>query len=726
MLTALLILPVAALSAPSASARPASPRHHPMVSTLTNSDPRGNQVVRFDTVGNAIDAHDGGIVRFGHTYYLYGTSYGCGFVWQQTGSRWCGFKVYSSPDLVHWTDRGYTFNAATSYWQQHCTYNGCFRPHVIYNRATRKYVLWFNLASPSGYMAMTSASPAGPFTGPSAPTLAVEGSNGDENLFVDSDGTGYVVYTAANQGYDLIVERLNGSYTSGTGSYARLHTSFVEAPAMFERHGLYYVTFSDPACPYCTATGTAYLTARSPLGPWQGRPVWTASNRQLRVGGSYYTSATGIGLSKAGAGWTDYTISFDTAPQIGAVFGTVYAYSGWVFRSPDPQNGYAWALSNYPYTSPSAPGYLVKSIYKNGNLVFQQPVPLNFPVTAGHWYKVATTVSGATITTQVNGQVVDRTIDATFGQGRVGFQATGSTSALVDNVTVTAPGGSTLLSDDFSDGLSQWDPLVGPPVITPTSCGGQPAQVTEIPTTGGPAYLLQVDLWNQVYDIDRNEALANLYWAPLGFSRDGAIKRLGCENSVSLHLAGGAHGGTNTPLPGLDQTSGQQDFRISRAGTDACDIAGSTERLQTFTPSRTGRLTSVTVTTFKQGVPDHGSPPDTYPGPVPDAPLTVAVVRVAGTELTTLASQTVPETAIGWSARNVTVPVSVPVTRGLTYGFVVSSAATQGCYGWAYSDLNPYPRGQELVSTDGGRTWTGDAAGQRDLKFETVLGHATP
>src|SRR5206468_13027004 len=45
--------------------------------TIVNGSPG---TFRFDVHGNAIDAHDGEIQRFGDTYYLYGTSYGCGYV----------------------------------------------------------------------------------------------------------------------------------------------------------------------------------------------------------------------------------------------------------------------------------------------------------------------------------------------------------------------------------------------------------------------------------------------------------------------------------------------------------------------------------------------------------------------------------------------------------------------------------------------------------------------
>ena len=50
-----------------------------VTSTLVNFDASGQQLVRFDTDGNAVDAHDGQLARFGDSYYLYGTSYDCGY-----------------------------------------------------------------------------------------------------------------------------------------------------------------------------------------------------------------------------------------------------------------------------------------------------------------------------------------------------------------------------------------------------------------------------------------------------------------------------------------------------------------------------------------------------------------------------------------------------------------------------------------------------------------------
>jgi hypothetical protein len=146
------------------------------LNTVTNFDKDGKQVTRFSTVGDAIDAHDGEIALFNGVYYLYGTSYDCGFEWGNKSAPFCGFKSYSSTDMVNWTDRGFLFDAQTPVWQTRCNGNtyGCFRPHVIYNPKTALYVLWINVYdNVSGYRVFTAKSPVGPFTEVAEPKLAV-------------------------------------------------------------------------------------------------------------------------------------------------------------------------------------------------------------------------------------------------------------------------------------------------------------------------------------------------------------------------------------------------------------------------------------------------------------------------------------------------------------------------------------------------------------------------
>ncbi len=275
---------MAATSAVSSS--PVTPADYS--TTITNFDSGGNQVVRFDTHGDAVDAHDGMIADFGGTYYLYGTSYDCGYRWQNGGTPFCGFKVYTSSDLVHWSDQGFLFDATSSTWQTRCDGNtyGCFRPHVVYNAATGRYVLWINVYDNSvGYRVFTATSPTGPFTETTVPTLAVNDNapaggvnNGDETVWVDDNGTAYIAYTDWRANGDIVVERLSSDYTTGTGAYTRLGQSSTEAPAMFERNGTYYLTYSDPNCGYCGGTGTSYRTASSPLGTWSAGTKVTSNS----------------------------------------------------------------------------------------------------------------------------------------------------------------------------------------------------------------------------------------------------------------------------------------------------------------------------------------------------------------------------------------------------------------------------------------------------------------
>jgi hypothetical protein len=227
-----------------------------------------------------VDAHDGSLVQDGGTFWFFGTAYDCGFALATVGTRWCGVQAFSSVDLLRWSPRGYAVTP-TEDWQQRCAPPrfGCFRPHVARSAATGRWVLWINsFDTPVGYHVLVAPSPAGPWVETAAPTLATGGthtlSRGDQDVFVDSTGQGWIAYTVVegNRPVDIALERLNPALTSGTGEAVRLGLGFVEAPSLFEHDGRFFLAYSDPACPYCPATGTGVAWARSPLGPWLAAP----------------------------------------------------------------------------------------------------------------------------------------------------------------------------------------------------------------------------------------------------------------------------------------------------------------------------------------------------------------------------------------------------------------------------------------------------------------------
>ncbi|MEO7214309.1 family 43 glycosylhydrolase [Mucilaginibacter sp.] len=255
---------------------------------IKNFNSEGKQVTRFSTLGDAVDAHDGEIAYFDGTYYLYGTSYDCGFQWGNKTAPFCGFKSYSSKDMVNWTDRGPLFDATTPIWQSRCdgkTY-GCFRPHVIFNKKTKLYVLWINVYdNVVGYRVFTSKTPVGPFSEVAEPHLVVNSdmpaaglNNGDHDTFIDDDGTAYLAYTDWRTKGTIVIEKLSADYLTGTGEVVKGVTEGeTEAPGLFKRKGIYYVVYSDPNCGYCSGTGTSYRTAKSPLGPWS-KPTKISDN----------------------------------------------------------------------------------------------------------------------------------------------------------------------------------------------------------------------------------------------------------------------------------------------------------------------------------------------------------------------------------------------------------------------------------------------------------------
>lgn len=298
--------------------------------TVTNFNGNNQQITKFDTSGKGIDAHDGDMAYFGGKYYLYGTSYGCGYELQTNGTSFCGFKSYMSTDLTNWTDNGLLFDGRSSNWHANCSppRYGCYRPHVLYNNASGKYVLWINsYDNASGFHVFTATTPSGPFTEIAQPSVADMGTpggfvNGDFDLFADDNGDGYIVYTDINYpllpgGIDhtLRIQRLNSTYTSGTGPAISTATAAVEAPSLFKRNGVYYLLYG-PGCAYCGGTPTVYKTAAAAMGSWSetkqinptscgGQPSFvsrlpTAAGGSVFVYGSDLWNSRGAGTSPVG------------------------------------------------------------------------------------------------------------------------------------------------------------------------------------------------------------------------------------------------------------------------------------------------------------------------------------------------------------------------------------------------------------------------------------------
>lgn len=244
------------LFAGAASLLKAEPPLKERIVSIDNTEPRR------DVDGNIIDAHGGCLHFFEGRYYLYGEAYGktAGYT---INNR---FRVYSSVDLTHWKFEGELLKSPPD--------GVYYRPYVIYNRKTHKYVLWYNWYKKlwDGEIGVaTSATPVGPFTiqNTHVQLSQAKGRPGDGSLFVDDDDTAYFIYTVIGQDHSIRVERLTGDYLSSTGESSSVLGAQCEAPALFRRSQHYYAVFGQTCC-FCSAGSDARVfIATTPLGPYK-------------------------------------------------------------------------------------------------------------------------------------------------------------------------------------------------------------------------------------------------------------------------------------------------------------------------------------------------------------------------------------------------------------------------------------------------------------------------
>lgn len=235
-------------------------------------------IVWYDTDGNPINAHGGGIMYHEGTYYWYGESKGDStyrLEWVTTWECWRsdagGVSCYSSKDLLNWKFEGLvlpsTPNDTTSDLHPSQVIE---RPKVIYNDKTKKFVMWMHIESPDYEKAhagvAVSDSPTGQFT-----YLGSFRPNGndsrDQTVFKDDDGRAYHIYSS-EWNKTLYIGLLNDEYTQHTGKYTRNFINLSrEAPAVFKHEGKYYLISSgctgwDPNVAECAV-------AESMLGEWR-------------------------------------------------------------------------------------------------------------------------------------------------------------------------------------------------------------------------------------------------------------------------------------------------------------------------------------------------------------------------------------------------------------------------------------------------------------------------
>ena len=187
------------------------------------------------------------------------------------------WRLYSTTDMVNWTDHGSPAGLKTFSWST----DSAWAPQGIFRN--NKWYLYVPLNNNTGARIGVGVSntPAGPFMDPLGRQLAASGSgNIDPTVFVDDDGQAYMYWGNGTLRY----VRLNSDMTSTSGSITNVSLSgFTEGPWFYKRGSLYYMV-------YAATSGSekiSYATSNSPTGPWTVRG-------DIMPPGSTFTNHAGI------------------------------------------------------------------------------------------------------------------------------------------------------------------------------------------------------------------------------------------------------------------------------------------------------------------------------------------------------------------------------------------------------------------------------------------------
>ena len=289
----------------------------PLVTVAQNNTIRSGEIWP-DEDGNHINAHGGGVLKFGDTYYWFGEHKS-----DHTSSALVGVTCYASKDLLHWRNCGVALSVTDE--PGHDIERGCVleRPKVIYNKVTKKFCMWFHLElkgkgyNAARYGVAVAERPEGPYkflysqranagTWPTefgekelaivdtlneanfkegwtpawrkavAQGLFVKRDFGtgqmsrDMTLYVDEDGKAYHIFSSEDN-LTLHIAELTADYLHHTGRYTRLAPAgHNEAPAIFKHNDTYWMITSG--CTGWDPNEARMFSAPSIWGPWTQHP----------------------------------------------------------------------------------------------------------------------------------------------------------------------------------------------------------------------------------------------------------------------------------------------------------------------------------------------------------------------------------------------------------------------------------------------------------------------
>jgi len=174
------------------------------------------------------------------------------------GFKMLNWLLYTSTDMVNWTDRGSVASLKSFNWTPE---NGAWAAQVIERNG--KFYMYCPIHM-KGIGVLVSDSPYGPFKDPLGKQLVHQGMDDiDPTVFIDNDGQAYLYWGNPNCWY----VKLNPDMISYSGDIVKIDskpTNYQEGPWFYKRNNHYYLAYASTCCP----EGIGYAMSDKPTGPW--------------------------------------------------------------------------------------------------------------------------------------------------------------------------------------------------------------------------------------------------------------------------------------------------------------------------------------------------------------------------------------------------------------------------------------------------------------------------
>jgi beta-galactosidase len=236
-----------------------------------------------DTRGEIINAHDGGIIFIAGKYYWYGLALRA--LGQDKGEKngaatETGINLYSSKNLMEWNYEGVILSTSKDTQNPLRSPMRLERPKIIYNKSTKKFVMWFHYVGyPGNHRQEIGFAEAGvavsdKITGPFKyighhRPINDSGAVKDCSLFMENDSTAYFLFDSKmpDGSRCLHIAKLTDDFLHTTDYWAKIDVANRrEAPTMIKQNGIYFLITSDVSGWKANAAKT--FKSNNILGPW--------------------------------------------------------------------------------------------------------------------------------------------------------------------------------------------------------------------------------------------------------------------------------------------------------------------------------------------------------------------------------------------------------------------------------------------------------------------------